>query len=75
MWMLRSLFGKTLLPGSGSLIPSSRIMVFSLTISPSGDTAMTWELQIDILPQLILTEMDKPRLFIGHSESTQEKVG
>ena len=48
--MLRSLFEKTLLPGSGSLIPSSQIMVFSLTVSPSGDTAVNWELRIDILP-------------------------
>ena len=54
--MLKTLFGRTLLPDSGSLIPSSRIMVFSLTVSPSEDTVVNWELRTNILLQLILKE-------------------
>ena len=38
--MLRSLSGKTLSPGSGSLVPSSRIMAFNLIVNLSGDTAV-----------------------------------
>ena len=64
MWIPRSSFGETLLPGLGSFIPSSRIMVISLTVSPLGDTAVNWELRTDILLQPIFREMDKPRLLI-----------
>ena len=59
--MPRSLFGKTLSPGLGSLTPSSWTMAFNLIVSPSGDTGVNWELQIDILPQLIPRGMDKLR--------------
>ena len=37
---------------------------FSLTVNPSGDTAVNWELRTYILPRLILREMDKPSLLI-----------
>ena len=62
MWMPKSLFGKILSPGSGSFVPSSRIMAFSLITNLSEDTAVTWELRINILPQLTPKGMDKPRL-------------
>ena len=35
---------KMLSPDSGSLIPSSRIMVFSLTINPLDNIVVNWEL-------------------------------
>jgi len=61
MWTPRSLSGKTLSPGSGFLTPTSRTMAFNLIVSLLGDTAMNWESQIDILPQLISREMDRTR--------------
>ena len=60
--MPRNLFGKTLSLGSGSLVPSSRIMAFSSIVKPSRDTVVILELRIDIPPQLIPKGMDKPRL-------------
>ena len=64
MWTPRSLSGKTLSLDSRSFIPSSRIMVFSLTVNLLGDTAVNWELRTNILLQPILKEMDKSRLLI-----------
>ena len=60
--MPRSLSGKILSLDSGSLIPSSQTMVFSLIENLSGDTTVIWELQIDILYQFIPKGMDKPTL-------------
>ena len=60
----KSLSRKTLLPGSGSLTPSSQIMVFSSIVSASRDTTVNWELRIDILPHLTPRGMGKPRLLI-----------
>ena len=62
MWTPRSFSGKTLSPDSRSFAPSSRIMAFNLIANLSGDTAMIWELRINILPQLIPKRMDKPTL-------------
>ena len=64
MWKLRNLSGKTLSSNSGYLTPSSQTMAFSLTANPLDYIVVNWELQIDILPQLILKEMDKSRLLI-----------
>ena len=60
----RDLFGKILSLGLGSLIPLSRIMVFSLIARPLGGTVVTWELRIDIPPRFIPEGMDRPRLSI-----------
>ena len=60
IWTSKSLFGKTLSLGSGSLTPSSRTMVFSSIVKPSGDTIANWELRIDILPQPTPRGMGKP---------------
>ena len=57
----------TLSPDSGSLIPLSRTMAFSLTATPLGYIVVNWELRIDTLPQPILKETDKPRLLIRSS--------
>ena len=62
MWTPRNLSGKTLSPGSGSLIPSSRTMDFNLITKASRDTAMIWELRIGFLPLLTPKEMVKLRL-------------
>ena len=59
--MPRNSFGKTLSHGLGSFVRLSRTMTFSLTANLSRDTVVTWELRIDILPQLISMGMDKPR--------------
>ena len=75
MWMPRNLSRRTLSPDSGSLTPSSRTMALNLIASPSEDIAAVWELQIDILHQLIPKGMDKPRLLTGHDKWTQEEVG
>ena len=50
--MLRDLLGKILSLSLGSPIPSSQTMVFNLIAKPSGNTVVTWELQIDIPPSL-----------------------
>ena len=50
-------------------------MALNLIASPSEDIAAVWELQIDILHQLIPKGMDKPRLLTGHGKWTQEEVG
>ena len=42
--------------------PSSQTMAFNLIANLSEDTVVTWELRIDILPQLIPKGMDKLRL-------------
>ena len=39
--MLRNLFGKALSLDSGSFVPSSQIMAFSLIENLSGDTVVT----------------------------------
>jgi len=39
-------------------------MAFNLIANLSGDIVVTWELRLDILPQLIPKGMDKPRLLI-----------
>ena len=57
----KSLSGKTSSLGSGSLVPSSRTMGFSLIANPLGDTAVIWGLRIGILPQLTPRGMVKPR--------------
>ena len=62
--MPRDLSGKILSPSLGSLIPSSWTMGFNLTVRPSGDTIVTWALQIGILPWLIHRGMDRLRLSI-----------
>ena len=60
--MSKSSFGKTLLPGSGSLTPLSRTMVFSSIVRPSGGTVANWKLRIGILPQPTPRGMGKPKL-------------
>ena len=75
MWMPRNLSRRTLSPDSGSLTPSSRTMALNLIASLSEDIAAVWELQIDILQQLIPKGMDKSRLLTGHGKWTQEEVG
>ena len=50
IWTPKSSSEKILLPDSGSLTPSSRTMVFSLIVRPSGGTVANWESLIDILP-------------------------
>ena len=62
MFTPKSLSGKILSLGSGSLLPSSWTMDFSLIANLSGDTAMIWELRVGILPQLTPRGMVKPRL-------------
>ena len=62
MWIPRDLFGKILSLGLGSHIPLSLIMVFNLIAKLSGGIVVTWELRIDIPPQLILRGMGRPRL-------------
>ena len=59
---VKSLSGKTLLLGSGSLTPSSRTMVFSSIVKLLGGTVANWELQIGILPQPTPRGMGKPKL-------------
>ena len=60
--MPRNLFGKIFSHDSGSLVPSSQTMAFSLTENLSGDTVVIIELQTGIPLQLIPKEMDKLRL-------------
>ena len=60
----RNLFGRILSLGLESLIPSSRIMGFSLIAKPSAGTVVNWALRIGTSPRLILKGMDKPRLLI-----------
>ena len=59
--MPKSLFGKISSPDSGSLVPSSWTIDFSLIENPSGDTTVIWRLRIGILPQLTLSGMVKSR--------------
>ena len=73
--MLRYLFGKTLSLSLGSLIHSSRIMVFSLIAMPSRGTIMTWELRIGIPPSLSTREWTGRDCQEGHSKWTQEEIG
>ena len=58
----RNSFGETLLHDSGSLKPSFQTMDSNLTAKPLEDTIANWGSQIHTQPQLILREMDKPRL-------------
>ena len=58
----KKLFGKTLSHDSGSLVPLSRTMAFSLIANLSGDTILTWKLRTDTPPHLIPKEMGKLRL-------------
>ena len=60
--MPRNLFGKTLSHDSGSLVPLSQTMAFSLIANLSGDTILTWKLRTDTPPKLIPKEMGKLRL-------------
>ena len=57
----KSLSRKTSSPNSGSLVPSSRTIDFSLIANPSGDTAVIWGLRIGILPWLTPRGMVKLR--------------
>ena len=66
-WILETLMPKrlsrkTLSPGSGSLVLSSRTMGFSLIANPLGDIVVIWGLQIGTLPQLTPSGMVKLRL-------------
>ena len=62
MQMLRNSSEETLLHDSGSLEPSFQIMDSNLTAKPSEDTVANWGSQTGTQLQLILKEMDKPRL-------------
>ena len=73
--MPRSFSRKTSSPDSGSLIPLSRTMVFSLIVNLSEDTAVIWKLRICILLKLTPKGTEKPRLLQSYSERTQEEIG
>ena len=60
--MLRNSSGEILLHGSGSLIPSFQIMDSNLIAKPSENTVANWGSLTGTQLQLILKEMDKPRL-------------
>ena len=60
--MPRNSSGETLLHDSGSLEPSFQTMDSNLTTKPLEDTIANWGSQTSTQPQLILREMDKPRL-------------
>ena len=62
--MPRILSGRISLLDLGSLIPSSRTMVFNLIARPLGDIVVTWELEIGIPLLPTPKEMDRPRLLI-----------
>ena len=62
MRMLRNSSKETSLHDSGSLEPSSQTIDSNLTANPSEDTVINWGSQTGIQTQLILKEMDKPRL-------------
>ena len=62
MQMLRNSFEETSLHNSGSHEPSSQTIDSNLTAKPLEDTFTNWGSQTGTRPQLILREMDKPRL-------------
>ena len=62
--MPRSLSGRISLPNLGSLIPSSRTMVFNLIARSLGDIVVAWELQTGIPLSPTPKKMDRPRLLI-----------
>ena len=60
--MLKSSSEETLLHDSMSLKPLFQIMDSTLIARPSEDIVANWGLQTGTQPQLILKEIDKPRL-------------
>ena len=62
MRTLRNSFGEILLHDSRSLKPSFQTMEFNLIAKPSEDIVANWGSLIGTQLQLILREMDKPRL-------------
>ena len=58
----KKFIGETLLHDSWSLEPSFQTMDSNLTAKPSKDTVANWGSQTGTQLQLILREMDKPRL-------------
>ena len=60
--MLRNSSGETLLHDSGYLEPLFQTMDSNLIAKPLEDTVANWGSQTGTQLQLILKEMDKPRL-------------